>query len=75
MTVMPLIVDLAEQGIFPYVNGNKVVMTPAAKLTDALPLRSGNYKCRTFSNSQGTGRSWLSKPNHSLMIQHTEGFI
>ncbi len=39
MTVMPLIMDLAEQGIFPYVNGNKVVLTPAGKLTGVLRHR------------------------------------
>ena len=28
--------DLAEQGLFPYVNGKKLVLTPVAKLTDSL---------------------------------------
>ena len=50
MSALPLIMDLADQGVFPYVNGNKVVLTPAAKLTDILrcqvrdnkrPLMSG----------------------------------
>ena len=50
MTVLPLIMDLADQGVFPYVNGNKVVMTPTARMTDVLrrqvrdnkrPLMSG----------------------------------
>ena len=42
--------DLADQGVFPYVNGNKVVLTPTARMTDVLrrqvrdnkrPLMSG----------------------------------
>ena len=36
MTVLPLIMDLADQGVFPYVNGNKVVLTPVARMTDVL---------------------------------------
>ena len=44
MTVMPLIMDLTEQGIFPYVNGKKLVLTPAAKLTDELRHQVWNNK-------------------------------
>jgi len=36
MTVMPLIMDLAGQGVFPYVNGKKVVVTPTARMTNVL---------------------------------------
>ncbi len=39
MTVMPIIMDLADQGVFPYVNGKKVVLTPAARMTDVLRHR------------------------------------
>jgi len=39
MTVIPIIMDLADQGIFPCVNGDMVVLTPAAKMTDALRHR------------------------------------
>ena len=31
--------DLADQGVFPYVNGKKVVLTPAARMTDVLRHR------------------------------------
>ena len=31
--------DLADQGVFPYVNGEKVVLTPATKMTDVLRHR------------------------------------
>jgi len=31
--------DLADQGVFPCVNGNKVVLTPAARMTDVLRHR------------------------------------
>lgn len=34
--VMPLIMDLAGEGIFPYVNGNKIVLTPSTRVTEAL---------------------------------------
>ena len=39
MTVMPIIMDLADQGVFPYVNGNRLVMTPAARMTGVLRHR------------------------------------
>ena len=39
MTVMPIIMDLADQGVFPYVNGKKVVLTPASRMTDVLRHR------------------------------------
>ena len=39
MTVMPIIMDLADQGVFAYVNGKKVVLTPAARMTDVLRHR------------------------------------
>ena len=50
MTVMSLIMDLAEQGIFPYVNGKKLVLTPAAKLTDELRLQVRNNKPALMAN-------------------------
>ena len=50
MSALPLIMDLADRGIFSYVNGNKVVTTPTSRMTDVLrrqvrdkkrPLMSG----------------------------------
>ena len=39
MTVMPLIMELADQGLFPSVNGNKLVLTPTARMTTVLRHR------------------------------------
>ncbi len=39
MSALPLVMDLADQGVFPYVNGNNVVLTPAGKLTRVLRHR------------------------------------
>jgi len=50
MTVMSLIMGLADQGIFPYVNGKKLVLTPAAKLTDELRLQVRNNKPALMAN-------------------------
>ncbi len=49
MTVMPIIMDLADQGVFPYVNGKKVVLTPAARMTDVLRHRVRVNKQRLMS--------------------------
>ncbi len=60
MSVLPLIMDLADQGVFPYVNGNKVVMTPTARMTDVLrrqvrenkrPLMSGLVELQRLAGS------------------------
>ena len=59
---MPLIMDLAEQGIFPYVNGEKIVLTPVEKLTDTLRLRIRNDKPALMSGlvelQQLAGPDW-----------------
>ncbi len=49
MTVMPIIMDLADHWVFPYVNGKKVVLTPAARMTDVLRHRVRVNKQRLMS--------------------------
>ena len=50
MTVMPLIMDLTASGVFVYVNGKKLVLTPAAKLTNDLRLQVRNNKSELMAN-------------------------
>jgi len=60
--VMPLIMDLAGEGIFPYVNGNKVVLTPAANVTDVLRRQVRDNKRSLMSGlielQQLAGSDW-----------------
>ena len=44
MSALPLVMDLADQGVFPYVNGNRVVLTPTARVTDILTRQARDNK-------------------------------
>ena len=50
MTVLPLVMDLADRGIFPCVNGKKIFLTPMAQMTDALRVRIRNDKPALMAN-------------------------
>ncbi len=73
MTVMPLIMDLAGQGLFPYVNGKKVVVTPTARMTNVLrhqvrvhkrPLMTGLIELQRLA-----GPDWATYEAHPARLK------
>ena len=68
MTVMPIIMDLADQGVFPCVNGDMVVLTPAARMTDELRHRVRVNKQPLMSAlaqlQQLAGPDWAAMEKH-----------